>query len=243
MCVRDSGFRSCQDTRFPDNGLYASQAQGPIHVIGGHYKNNNVASVRVTTDAVVRGVNVSSDEAIEGFNNVRGIRLRSGRNVLVEDCDVVYTDVLRSDGAIVLHDDLETATIRNTRIRVDTDGVRAVTIKHPTNPDGSRIKLENVDISGSAADREAVVVDNRQRNEFSGVCVHQSGASRNGIRLVRSTDNRISDSWIHVTGDPIVLHDSEVTRENVTVGLASDGDGSCAEMRRSLSATETVGTD
>lgn len=238
-------FKDCHVAGFPDNGLYASQARGPIRVIGGNYENNNIANVRVTTDAVVRGVTVRSDRALEGFNNVRGIRLRSGRNVLVEDCDVVFTDVLRSDGAIVLHDDLETATIRNTRIRVDTDGVRAITAKHPSVPDTSDIRIENVDISGRAADRAAVVVDGRGGNEFTGLCIHQSGPRRNGIRLIRSRDNLIADSWIHVTGEPWVLDNAEMSRRNVNVGDAtlSDEGGSCSELRISRSNTERDGAD
>lgn len=238
-------FRDCHIAGFPDNGLYASQANGPVHVIGGRYENNNVANVRVSGGGVVRGVTVRSDEALEGFNNVRGIRLRSGRGVLVEDCDVVFTDVLRSDGAIVMHDDLETATIRNTRIRIDTDGVRAILAKNPTTSDSSRIRLENVDISGRAADSSAVVIDGRGGNEIAGVCIHQSGRRRNGIRIIGSTSNVLRDSWIHVTGEPFVLNQAELTRENVTVGEGSpsSGDASCSELRRSRLETGEAGAD
>lgn len=40
---------------FPDNGVYASQAEGPVHVVGGRYENNDVSNVRVGGDGVVRG--------------------------------------------------------------------------------------------------------------------------------------------------------------------------------------------
>ena len=191
--------------------------------------------MRVSGDAVVRGVTIRSDTAREEFGNVRGIRLRSGRNVLVEDCDLSFTDVHRSDGAIVMHDDLEAATIRNTRIRVDTDGVRAILAKNPSTANASKIKLENIDIFGRAADQSAVVIDGRGNNEFTGVCIHQSGRRRNGLRIIGSTSNVLRDSWIHVTGDPLVLNQAEVTRENVQIGEASssDGDASCSQLRRS----------
>ena len=233
-------FRDCHIAGYPDNGIYASQAKGPVHVIGGLFENNNVSNVRVSSDAVVRGVTVRSNERIAGFNNVRGIRLRSGRNILVEDCDVEFSEVQRSGGAIVMHDDLQTATIRNTRVRVDTDDVPAIMAKNPAHPipEGEPgLRFENVEISGSAANRSAIVLDERGSNELSGICIHQSGDSRNGIRLIRSQNNRIRDSWIHVTGEPLVLQDAKTSRENVMLGKATpdDGNASCSELRLSRS--------
>jgi len=238
-------FRDCHIAGYPDNGIYASQANGPVHVIGGLYENNNVSNVRVSSDAVIRGVTVRSNQRIEGFNNVRGIRLRSGRNILVEDCDVEFSEVRRSGGAIVMHDDLQTAVVRNTRVRVDTDGVPAIIAKSPAHPlpDGAPgLRFENVEISGTAADDSAIVLDERESNELSGICIHQSGARRNGIRMIRSNDNRLRDSWIHVTGEPLVLQNSRTTRENVTMGKASpdDGNASCSELRLAASRTGTA---
>lgn len=220
-------FRDCRFSNFPDNGLYASQARGPVHVVGGRYENNNVANVRVTTDAVVRGVTVRSTEAKEGFNNVRGIRLRSGRNVLVEDCRLEYTAASGSDGAVTMHDWLESATVRNTRIRVDVDDVPAIQAKSPAKAFGSPeagIRLENVVITGAAANRSAIEIDERKGTDFSGLCIHQTGASRNGIRLLRSRGNVLRDCSIRVTGRPVVARDSTLSRQNVDTGRARAGD-------------------
>ena len=220
-------FRDCHVANFPDNGIYASQANGPVHVVGGLYENNNVANVRVTTGAVVRGATVRSTEAKEGFHNVRGIRLRSGRDVLVEDCDIEFTDVLGSNGAITMHDWLESATVRNTRIRVDTDDVPAIQAKSPAKEvrsQGSGLRFENVQVAGTAANRAAIEIHERTGSVLSGLCIHQTGDSRNGIRLLRSSENVLRDSTIQVTGQPIVLvEDSTMTRENVQTGQFGRG--------------------
>lgn len=214
-------FRDCHFANFPDNGLYASRANGPVHVVDGLYENNNVANVRVTTGAIVRGVTVRSTEAKEGFNNVRGIRLRDGRDILIEDCTIEYTNVTRSDGAISMHDWLESGTVRDTRIRIDTDDVPAIQAKSPAedyDSDASGIRLENVEITGSAANRSAIEINERRGTEFLGLDIHQTGESRNGIRLLRSSENLLRDCSIRVTGNPIVVDDSTLSRENVQTG-------------------------
>ncbi|MFC7137890.1 hypothetical protein ACFQRB_18465 [Halobaculum litoreum] len=96
----DVSFIDCEIDRFPDNGLYANPPKGTVRVIGGKYKNNGVAGVRVEVadDAVVRGVHVRCDDATNGGANMRGIRLRAGRSVLVEDCLVEMMEVTSSDG-------------------------------------------------------------------------------------------------------------------------------------------------
>ena len=222
-------FKDCNIAGFPDNGLYASQANGPVHVVGGRYENNNVSNVRVTSDAVVRGVTVRSTEAREGFSNVRGIRMRSGRNVLVEDCTLEYTDVVGSNGAITMHDWLESATVRNTTVKIDTDDVPAIQAKAPANEvgsPGSGIRIENVRITGRAANRSAIEIDERSGTVLSDLCIHQTGGGRNGIRLLRSNDNVIRNCAIQVTGEPILLQDSTASRENVRTGRVSGGTGS-----------------
>ena len=227
-------FKDCFIAGYPDNGIYASQARGPVHVIGGRYENNNVSNVRVTSGAVVRGVTVRANAALEGFNNVRGIRLRSGRDVLVEDCDVAFTEVNRSDGAIVMHDDLRSATIRNTRVKVDTDGVPAILAKTPAHPqpkDGNGIRIEDVDVSGSAARNATVQINHRSDVRFSNVCINQSGDERHGVRLLGSKNNVIRDSSIHVPGDPLVLLESTIDRQNLRTGRPVDGNGGCAALQ------------
>jgi len=71
-------FVDCHVAGFPDNGLYASPAPGVVTVSGGRYANNGIANVRVSDGSEVRGVHVICDEARDGVQNMRGIRLREG---------------------------------------------------------------------------------------------------------------------------------------------------------------------
>jgi len=81
-------FEDCHVEGFQGNGLYASPSNGPVEVVGGLYANNGIASVRVSSPATVRDVTVRCDEAPAEFRNMRGIRLRHGEDVLVENCTV-----------------------------------------------------------------------------------------------------------------------------------------------------------
>lgn len=206
-------FRDCEIAGFPDNGLYASAADGPVTVDGGYYANNAIANVRVGDGAVVRGVHVKADIS-EQADNTRGIRLREGTSALVENCTVELLEVPTSDGAITVATQMREVEIRDTTIRIDADGVAAVLAKspideHEEDPDvKTAVRLQNVEITGSAAREAAVTVVDREDSRFQGLCITQTGDSRDGIRLLRSNGARIADCGIDVTGEPVVLRKS-----------------------------------
>jgi len=214
-------FVDCHIAGFADNGLYASSATGKVVVEGGLYENNNVSNVRVSGPAAVRDVTVRCDRAPQGFSNMRGIRLREGSNVLVENCDVQMEAVTGSDGAITMSSWLNRATIRDTNVTVDADNVAAILAKSPNDrpdgPDGSgddyRIRVENVTISGSAGNTAAVRLLEREGCLVDNVCIVQTGEARDGIQCTRVSDSTLSNSSISVTGKPVVLNDATVTRE------------------------------
>lgn len=216
-------FVDCHIAGFADNGLYASSATGKVIVEGGRYENNNVSNVRVSGPAEVRGVTVRCDESPEGFTNMRGIRLREGSNALVEGCDVQMTEVTGSDGAITMSSWLDRATIRDTNVTVDADGVAAILAKSPgERPDGIdgdagkyRIRVENVSIAGSAEDAAAIRLLEREQCLVDNTCIVQTGPARDGISCTRVSDSTLSDSSITVTGDPVVLRDATVDREGL----------------------------
>jgi hypothetical protein len=79
-------FVDCQVENYSDNGLYASSPggsdgqDGAVNVIGGTYRNNNVAGVRLgTTGARAEDVTVVVDAETPGWGtlNARGIRRRN----------------------------------------------------------------------------------------------------------------------------------------------------------------------
>lgn len=222
-------FRDCRIEGFPNNGLYASPAKGPVRVLGGYYANNGIASVRVSGDSVVRGVHVRCDDDGRHLDNMRGIRLRHGASALVEDCTVEMLAATYSDGAITMEPLLQSATVRDTVVRADVDEVPAIRIKSPTRSidrlgesDGDpRIRVENVRITGSAGTRSTVEVVDRDDCRFDGLCVRQTGPDRDGFHLVRSHHNVLSHALIDVTGRPFVLENSPLRTVDVTVANAT----------------------
>lgn len=213
-------FENCHIAGFPDNGLYASPAPGNVHVVGGRYENNGIANVRVSDGSVVQGVHVVCDEAREGVQNMRGIRLREGHGALVEDCRVELETVTASDGAITLSTGMGAATVRDTTVRVDADGVPALRAKPPseaeeTGEDGTRVRCENLSVVGDAADGSAVHVVDRDGSAFRGVCLDQTGADRDGLFFLESRGSVVADALLSVTGEPVVARDSSVRTERV----------------------------
>ena len=232
----DLTFADCEIAGFPDNGLYADPPQGSVRVIGGRYLNNGVAGVRIEApdgEAIVRGVHVRCDDASGAGENMRGIRLRAGRSVLVEDCLVELLEVTSSDGGITFASELGAATVRNCRIRVDADGVNAVRMKSPASErtrEGPFV-CDSLTVVGDAAGGAAIEAANRSGVSFREVCLHQSGADRDGVSADR-VDGEFVDSRIAVTGDPFVLSESRLDRRDVTIAdgevtSADAGSGGC----------------
>ncbi|WP_336360121.1 hypothetical protein [Haladaptatus sp. ZSTT2] len=208
----------CHIAGFPGNGLYASGSVGPINVIGGFYLNNGIANVRVSSPAVVRGVHVRCDRSPEGFQNMRGIRLRNGDSVLIEDCTIEMIDVTYSEGAIVIEPRMKSAIIRNTDILTTADNVLGINAKTLKSPDETaHIQCENVKIFGTAQNDAAIRIVDRDNCVFENLSIVQSGANRDGVHLLRSDNAVIRNATISVTRTPILVEESTgLSVKNVT---------------------------
>ncbi|MFC7138984.1 right-handed parallel beta-helix repeat-containing protein [Halosimplex aquaticum] len=221
-------FEDCRIAGFPNNGLYASPSNGPVTVDGGQFTNNGIANVRVSGPSTVDGVTVTCDRAPEGFLNMRGIWLRGGR-CTVENCEIELRTLTYSDGAVVgvWHGDL-----RNTDIRVDADEVPAISVKPGDDAGRSHSKVDqgitctDVTIDGSAAKASTVLVTDYESCSFENISIHQSGANRDGLYLIRSDGAVVRDSVIGVTGQPIRAEDSSVERINVETTTLAPKSGS-----------------
>ena len=230
----DISFVDCRIEGFPDNGLYANPPRGRVRVLGGYYANNNIASVRVNADpgSLVRGVHVRCDEARNGFQNMRGIRLRGGNDITIEDCLVEMLEVSSSDGAVTFSSQLESATLRNSRIRVDADGVNAIRIKQPPRGailgGGGSFTVENVLVSGTAATGAAIQASHRDDCVFDGLCVYQPGRDRGAVYAQQVT-GAIRNSYLAVTNAPYRFRNSNIELSDVSVerlsGSADAGSG------------------
>ncbi|WP_415381169.1 hypothetical protein [Halosimplex sp. TS25] len=210
-------FGDCRIAGFPNNGLYASSSNGPVTVDGGRYTNNGIANVRVSGPSTVQDVAVTCDRAPEGFLNMRGIWLRGGR-CTITGCEVEMKTLTYSDGAVV---GVWRGDLRDSRIRVDTDDVSAISVKpgdetgRIESDAGEGINCSDVTIEGSASGASAVLVTDYESCSFEDVSIHQNGAERDGLYLIRSDDAVVKNSVIDVTGRPIRTEDSSVERINV----------------------------
>lgn len=229
----DISFVDCHIEGFPDNGLYANPPDGSIEVQGGYFRNNGIAGVRIETneDSVVRGAHVRCDEADGSGQNMRGIRLRAGKSLLVEDCVVELLEVTESDGAITFASELESATVRNCRVRVDADNVNAIRVKSPPDDASSDtsqgpFRCEGVVITGSASEGAAIQAANREGCEFHGLCVNQPGVNRDGFQA-DNVVGELVDSRIAVTGEPLAFQNSAITRRDVTLSRNPDNRKPC----------------
>jgi len=219
----DISFVDCHIEGFPDNGLYADPPEGSVTVDGGFYRNNGVAGIRIETSgsSVVRGAHVVCDDADATGQNMRGIRLRAGESLLVEDSLVELLSVPSSDGAITFHSELESATVRNSRLHVDADGVNALRVKSPTAGASTAtrsgpFRCENVLITGNAAGGAAVRASNRNDCTLHGLCIHQPGYDRDGIDATY-VRGELVNAQLAVTGSPLSLSNSQLRRRNVSV--------------------------
>lgn len=217
-------FRNCDVWNFPNNGLYASSpgredagagANGPVHVEGGSYRNNNIANVRLGSNgSYVRDAEIVIDEvppALRGEVNARGVRFRARGGHLVENCDIRidHPDV-SSFGGVVVHPASRNVRVRNSTISVESRDVPAVNLLEPRVADRASV-FENVEVSGAAAGGDAVRIVNRNGTSFQRCTIDQPGEQRNGLHFDRSQECAVTDSSISATAEPIVSVDSTVT--------------------------------
>lgn len=212
-------FVDCHIAGFPNNGLYASSAPGSVVVEGGSYRNNDIANVRVGDGSTVRGVYIECAIDSKNVSNMRGIRLRRGSDVLVEDCQIKLSDVSSSDGAIVISRGLNSATIRNTSIRLTTDSVPAIWAKTPHSPDAAStadgLQCEHVTIDGAAESGSTIIIDGRDGCTLEDLCIRHPDGNRNGINVRHTDSGTVQNVSIDVGGEPIAITASTVQMANI----------------------------
>ncbi|WP_224271133.1 hypothetical protein [Haloprofundus salinisoli] len=222
-------FVNCDVSRWDHEGLYASAHSGPVNVIGGRYANSNIQQIRTGgPKAVVKGAEVVCDDKSHTprDRNARGIWMKEGHEMLIEDCDIIMSDVGASSGAIVHGTEGGKMTVRNTRIKID-DNVKALKSRSPKSwpfravsmdsaPSSRRLVMENVSVTGTASGDEAILIYGRDGSELRNLCVEQNGSNQNGIQINGSSNVTLRDSTINVTGQATVFNSSNVNTANVS---------------------------
>jgi hypothetical protein len=230
-------LKDCHIEGFPNNGLYCSRTYGVVRVEGGTFRNNDISQVRIGSDgSYVEGATIEVDAGASNSPNPRemlngrGVRFEVGSldtaGPEVRNCDITIADAPHSGGGVVASGDIGCFDVRNTRIKVDIDGVRGVLAKDPTGGayntggpyDGT---LRNVSVTGNASGTSAIELRRRSESVIEGCCVHVEGADRDGVTVVDSDDCVLRNGTIDVTGEAVV-------RENASVAVSGiDKSGTC----------------
>lgn len=221
-------FRNCVMKNWGAEGLYASAHRGPIRVLGGEYANNSVAQVRVGSGnaperSVVRDVTVRvtkvPEYAPEGNRVLRGIWMKEGDRVLVENCDVTVKNLTPSEtpGGIVVNRQFGRATIRDTSVSIDV-ARPAVVLERPADsfdplwmpsldrlPREWSVTCENLSLVGSGASTPVVDVIGRDGCRFRNVGVRGTGGGTDGYRLRDVADCRIAGGSVRASRFPVMV--------------------------------------
>ncbi|ELZ28511.1 hypothetical protein C474_15434 [Halogeometricum pallidum JCM 14848] len=235
----------CEVWNWSDNGLYASspgyvgsyngtetndRGDGEVHVLGGVYKNNNIANVRIgTTGSSVKEVTIVNERNPSGDTwdsrgydimprsgsepdpvvNARGIWLTNRTGLLVEDCDI-NMEAGRASGAVVVGNSVGAAVVRDTRIRVTSSDVgQVISVGSPDIQwDDTHITFSNVSVTGYGGSRGAAVrVRGRGGTVFDACCLKLDADGQHGV-VFEDGAGRFEDTRISCSGEPVVGADA-----------------------------------
>lgn len=209
-------WRDCTFSGWAENTLYGAASAGRLVVEDCLFRNTNVG-VRVGGNSVVRGCRFDQRGPVPvqrwtGDSNGRGIWINSNDytagEVLVDDCTFLMTG---PDASAAVNGDnaVDDVTIRNSRV-VQGNGWPAITM-----PGDGALRLERTVITGPTR-KLAVDLANRDGSVVVDSCIQKRGA---GLRIVDSSNCRVVDSTVDVSGEPFSFRNAGVE----TTGISLDG--------------------
>ena len=232
-------LRNCQFEGFPNNGLYCSRTGGAVQAENGVFRNNDITQVRLgSRDSYVKNAIISADfDNSDSPNpgdtlNSRGVRFEAGGfdfgGATVRNCDIAIISTPHSSGGVVVGSDGADHGVYDSRISVEEDNIRGIYAKAPTGfgsrdppPEPHTATVDNTSITGGASGVEAIRIDERDDSSVSNCCIQQTGSDRDGVRLVDSPSNSVTESTVNVSGEQVVPIDCSPTTNALTA------DGSC----------------
>lgn len=250
----------CHLEEWANNGIYAGRANGPVQVVGGIYRNNDVSQVRLSgPNSYVKGAQIEVDMSKSDNpgtpRNQRGVEIETGRIQKtgggVYDCDIRLNNSPNPSNAIFVHGNAGYADIENTRIEVNRNGSRALRAAKPQATNGGSrppapkphyVKMHNVSVTGSANGREAIKIVDRPNSEVTNSCIHQTGSNRDGVKLVDSDSSTVQDDTIDVTDQETVFVRSQVDSGSITTSGTCPAPGTSTSSSGSTSSGSTTDT-
>ncbi|MFC6825404.1 hypothetical protein [Halopelagius fulvigenes] len=217
------------------NAIYARESAGDVKIEDSLFVNNNQTSLRIGgSGSYVQGCRfvVDTDNATEEnvgeFINPHAITWETGERGetggYIADCDFIYKSAPAKTAAAVWVDgSAGEMAIRDSRFRIDADGVAAIRVDDPRDPrlgeTASKpwgVTLENVSITGSSSgSHPAVFINNRDGSTIRDSCLQLTG-NREGIYLRNSDDSVIENTNLNVDGATTIFAGSDVSTSGIT---------------------------
>jgi len=146
-------FRDCVVNGFPDNGLYAANGTGSIHIEGGHFENNLGANVRLGGhDSYIRDATVVVGRDTD-VRAQRGVRLENGNLLVVRNVDLRTT--VDDSPAVRITDDADYNFVVDSSITAKSEGSNnAISVR----PSGNQTRIKRTDITHDTGGSAAVVI-------------------------------------------------------------------------------------
>ena len=222
-------FENVHLEEFANNALYVSKNPGSTEVIDSYFRNNNIASIRLSGDgSYVENCQIELDldeytgptDGLDSKVYMRGIWVQQGRfdfpgGVRINNSEISIADSIDAAVGIIASDDAKTLDVTNTTIRVDADGERAIQRKSPDHSNGT-VTLDNVSVVGDAQDQEAIFIAGTDGSTVRNSCIYTPGSGRDGILFRDATNALVDDTNISVSGDGVVEDGTAVTTSGIT---------------------------
>lgn len=204
-------------------GVYAGRTYGQVQVVGGRFKNNDVAQIRVSgKGSFVRDAEVIVDTADQknsrgSFKTVRGIWWESGwqgkTGGYIEDCDLIARKTGNRRALIQIDGTAGAMTVRNCTLEVNGNNYEAIHAYRPGRSPNSgglpdrpwNVELSGVDVYGTATWETAIKLEGRPNSVLSDVTVRQTGRNVNGIVLEDAVSCLIENTSVTVPNYPLVI--------------------------------------
>jgi len=219
-------FIDCEASGFPDNGIYASAPGesegegGTIHVEGGRFRDNNVASVRIGGNgSSVRDATFVFENPDSDFTGVRGVYARNGSGHVVENNRFETASGVSDVSHITVTSECGSTAFEN-NYHVDEGSSRAIRVDDTTDSKENRVTIEGLELYGSSDGEEYPVFIERGHTKISEPAIVQP--NRSAI-WIDANDVVLENEDIEVDGNDVLNEGDRFVRNGVS---PNDGDPS-----------------
>lgn len=258
---------NCHLEEFGNNGIYGSRTLSAVQIIGGTFRNNNVASVRISGDgSYVEGATIEIDpdkysgpHTLEDDSfTMRGVLFEQGNASTNGEFDKAGGEIRNTEitvkknpttgPAVAVWTGGRTLNVKNTQINYNNDGAPAVHRekrtsqgRHDPSPDPRWLRMNRVEITGSASNGPSVLAGEANGSKIQNSYIEQSGSGRQGVVFSNSGNTLVKNTTIKVNGKAVQLKSSSGKSVNVSKSgssLSLDVGNSGSSSKSSKSATK-----